>query len=89
MSALLISFTSYLAIVFVKQEIDVDIWHSVRLQLLAAIIMAVVGLLGLSFWGRSLTRLLVGGLIVGFSYLVALAIFGHERIKTEIVSLRN
>ncbi|MEN8252819.1 MAG: oligosaccharide flippase family protein [Patescibacteria group bacterium] len=87
-SAFLISFTSILPVYLTKKYVKFNAWDNVWRQLLAAIIMGVVGVLGLQYWGQSFTKMLIGILIVGFSYLLILALIARKKIILELKSLR-
>jgi len=88
LAALLISFTSYLPVYYVKKLVPFNLWENVWRQLLAAIIMGLVGLLGMNYWSASLAQMLVGMIIVGLTYLVAVGVLGYQKILAELKSLR-
>ncbi len=87
LAALLISFTSILPIYMVKQHITLNIWDQVWRQLLASVVMAGVGVIGLQAWSASFRNLLLGMIVVGSSYLLALSVIGFKKLKYELESL--
>jgi O-antigen/teichoic acid export membrane protein len=88
-AALVVSFSSVLSIKFVKKYIAVNIWDQVWRQLLAAVGMVIVGLFLQSVASQSISRLLFTATIMGLSYLIALIIFGHDKLIKEIKSLKS
>jgi O-antigen/teichoic acid export membrane protein len=89
-AALLISFTSFLAIYFVKKQVPgVKVWPQVKTQLMAALIMALVAGLGLQVWARGLTWFAAGALASGSSYLFIVWLAGRKKLLAEIASLRS
>lgn len=88
-AAFLISFTSLLPIYYVKQVIPIKVWPQIWRQLLAASLMAVVGVGGVSLWSSSLPWMLVGMVVVAATYLLSLAAVGYRHIMKELMSLRQ
>jgi O-antigen/teichoic acid export membrane protein len=88
-AAFLISFSSVLPIYYVKKTIPIQAWSQVWRQLLATVVMVVVGYLGLDYWGQNIWWLLTGMIIVGSSYLVSFGLIGWRRLAIELQSLRN
>lgn len=87
-ASLIISFTSFLPIIYVKRIVPILVWDQVWRQLLAAIVMGGVGVLGLSYWSQSLGSLLVGIVIAGVVYSVTFLAIGYSKVTTEVRSLR-
>lgn len=87
-AAFIISFTSLMPAYYVKKFVPINFFDSIWRQLLAAGVMAGVGWLGMSYWGQSVVHLLGGALFVSASYVVALLIFGRDKLLSEIRSLR-
>lgn len=83
----LINFTSLMPIWYLKKVVDVDIWDATWRQLIAAIVMAVIGFMGLSFWQTSWLHFIVGALISGVSYFGVLLLVDRKKIFTEIQSV--
>lgn len=88
-AAFAIGFTSILPIIEVRKIVNVDIWDQVWRQLLASIVMAVVGVLGLSYWQQSLVWMFGGMALTGFVYVVSVIVIGKEKLFAEVQSLRK
>lgn len=88
-SALLISFTSIFSIIMVKQSVPINFIDQVWRQTVASVIMAGVGVLGLSFWAQSFKHFIFGVMLTGISYVATLLIVGKEKLFNEIRSLRS
>ncbi|GAG88844.1 unnamed protein product, partial [marine sediment metagenome] len=88
-SALIISFSSYLSIIFVKKHVKLAIWDQVWRQMIASVVMAGVGIVFMNFWSRSLVWLITGGLLSGASYVVTMLLVGHQKLLGEYHSLRK
>jgi O-antigen/teichoic acid export membrane protein len=89
LASLLISFTSFFAVILVKKIIDINVWENVWRQLASSIVMIIVGLLGMSFWTQSIQWLIIGGLISSVSYLLSMLILGKNKLLLEFNSLRK
>lgn len=89
LAALIVSFSSFLSIKFVRKYVDVDIWQQVWRQLLSVIGMTVVGFALQSLASQSISRFIFSALIIGLSYLIILIIIGHDKLIKEIKSLRS
>ncbi len=87
LAALIISFTSVLAIHFVKDYVEVNVLSQIWRQLLAASLMTLVGWFLIDFMNRGLKYLFVGGVLIGLVYLAGLALFSFKKLKREIKSL--
>lgn len=88
LAALLISFTSGLAIKFVKDYVDLNIWNQVYRQLAAAVLMVFVGWMLQDFMGQGFSRFLLGGVVIGLVYVAGVAAFGMNKVVSEVKSLR-
>ncbi len=89
LSALVISFTSFLPIIYVKKVVPIRVWDQVWRQLLAAVVMALVGIVGRNVWSQSLMMMGVGMGATGLGYLATLGGVGLPKLKTEFKSLRS
>jgi hypothetical protein len=87
LAALVISFTSVLAIRFVKDYVEVNVWTQIWRQLLAASFMILLGWFLIDFMSRGMKHLLTGGVLIGIVYLAGLAVFGFQKLQNEIKSL--
>lgn len=87
-SALLISFSSYFSIYFVRKHVAVNLWDQIWRQFLAAGIMAVVGVAGLKLWSQSLGWMIIGMMLVGLSYAATIALTSTKKILHELKSLK-
>ncbi|MBT4652000.1 MAG: oligosaccharide flippase family protein [Candidatus Pacebacteria bacterium] len=89
LSAFIISFTSLLSIRMVKKHIPVVIIPQIKSALLAAILMAIVGYLGINYWARDIYRLLLGVVITSGVYGLSITLLDGKKIFVEIKSLIN
>jgi len=87
-SALLISFTSVLSVYFVKKIVPIDFIDQVWRQLLASVVMSIVGVIGMQFWSQGYLQFSAGVILTGLTYAVTLLIVGKDKVLTEIRSLR-
>lgn len=85
-SALLISFTSFLPIIYVKRIVTLQVWDQVWRQLLASGVMAVVALLLLQL-GSTWTVLLSAGLVSAASYVILVVVMGKAKLARELLPL--
>jgi len=81
---LAISFTSVLSFYFVSKYVPINAWDSLWRQLLAAGVMAAVGVAGLSLWRLSLGWMVVGMGVTGASYAVVIALLARDRVVGEL-----
>jgi O-antigen/teichoic acid export membrane protein len=88
-AAIIISFTSFLPIIYVKRHVMINLWTNIWRQSLAALIMAGAGVVGIPLWSRSLTWLLLGMMSMGALYVLALLVLGWKKIKAEVASLKS
>lgn len=84
LSALVISFSSYLSVWYVQKVVPFDFLGQIWRQTLASVVMAVVGLLGFNLWQQNGYTLIVGMLIAGSSYIMSLLIFGKDKLLGEL-----
>lgn len=89
LAALLISFTSVLTVYLVKQVVPIEFTQQVWRQLLASIVMATIGVVGLSFWEKSFAYLALGMGLSGLSYILTILLVGKDKLFTELRSLRS
>jgi O-antigen/teichoic acid export membrane protein len=89
LAALIVSFSSFLSIKFVRKYIDVDIWQQVWRQLVSVAGMAIVGIFLQTLASQSISRFIFSGLVIGLSYLTILMIIGHDKLIKEVKSLRS
>lgn len=87
LSAFIISFTSLLSIKMVKKYIPVVIIPQIKSALFAAVIMAVVGYLGMDYWVRDIYRLLLGVVITSGVYGLSVILLDGKKIFIEIKNL--
>lgn len=86
-AAAVISFTSFLPIIYVKRRVSIQVWSNLWRQLVAALAMAGVGLVMQNFAGQSLAKLIVTGLLISLSYGLILMMIGFKKIKREVTAL--
>ncbi|PIR60440.1 MAG: hypothetical protein COU68_02605, partial [Candidatus Pacebacteria bacterium CG10_big_fil_rev_8_21_14_0_10_45_6] len=86
-AALLISFSSILSVWYVKRFVDLRVWEQVWRQLFAVLAMAVLGILGGSFWMRSIWWLLLGMGLTAGTYGAVLLLVGKTVVFSQIRSL--
>jgi O-antigen/teichoic acid export membrane protein len=87
-AALLISFTSFLPIIYIKRIVPIAIMDQIWRQGLAAGGMVVVGVLGQSYWSNSVTSLVVGMLSSAVIYGLILVLIGKDKLFSEFRSLK-
>lgn len=86
-AAMVISFSSFLPIIFVKKKVSIQVWPQVWRQLLAGIIMGGVGFLTQGLWSQSLKWLLTGMMSLGALYLGLIVVLGYKKLHMEIMSV--
>lgn len=89
LAAFLIGITSILPIVIVKKVVPIQVWTQLWRQLIAAVVMAGVGVVGIPVWQRSFGWLFVGMAITGLAYVVVLVAVGKNKLLAEIQTLRH
>jgi O-antigen/teichoic acid export membrane protein len=89
LGALLISFTSVMPIYYVKKVVDIQVWSNVWRQLLAAFVMAGVGVVFLPTWSQSIPAMMVGMVVASFAYGTTLLVCGKDKLLQEFRSLKS
>jgi Na+-transporting NADH:ubiquinone oxidoreductase subunit NqrD len=89
LAALLISFTSILSVILVKKYLPVNIWRNVNAQVVASLIMLISGMLGMSVWSQSLSKLFLGLIVCALIYLSTFFAISGKRLLIEIKNIRN
>jgi len=87
LSAFVISFTSLFSVQMVKKHLPVRILPQIKEASLAAILMALAGYFGMSYWVRDLKWLFIGGLFTSLVYGFSILVFGGKRIFVEVENL--
>ena len=87
-AAFIISCTSLLPAYLVKKVVSFQLWSNLWRQLLAALVMAVFGLVYIHYWSPNLPNLILGGALSGLVYGATLLLVGWKKVKTELLSLR-
>lgn len=88
-AALIISLTSFMPVIFVRKIVQLNVGDQLWRQVVATVVMAIVGYYGLNFWSQSLEQLLLGVGICGVVYLGTLFAVGHKKVLAELHSLRT
>ncbi|MBU0578847.1 oligosaccharide flippase family protein [Patescibacteria group bacterium] len=88
-AAMVIAFTSFLPVIYVKRYVKIKVWENIWRQLVAMGVMAGVGIWGMSLWSQSLSLLLMGICVTGALYVLTLLVLGWKKILTEVTSLRS
>ena len=86
-AGLLISFTSFLPIIYVKKIVPIEVWDQVWRQLAAAGAMAAVGLSILGLLESSWTTVTVAILASGLTYVMLVLLTGMQKLKVELLPL--
>ncbi len=89
LAAFLISFTSFLPIIYVKRIVPLKVWDQVWRQLLAASAMGLVGWLGMRAWSQGLPWMGLGMAATAATYLIILGGVGWKKLRVEFASLRS
>ena len=87
LAALAISFTSVLSVKYVREILPIRVWEHTWRQTLAALMMAVIGVLGMRYWEQNMWWLILGMVTVGMGYVGTMWLFGFEILKKEVLSL--
>ena len=87
LAALAISFTSVLSVKYVREILPIRVWEHTWRQTLAALMMAVIGVLGMRYWEQNMWWLICGMASVGVGYIGTMWLFGSEILKKEVLSL--
>lgn len=86
-SALVISLTSVMPFWFVKKYVPIEPWDQVWRQVLASLLMAMIGVLGMPWWLTSLPMMMIGMILTSLVYLVVLILTGYQKLKFEVRSI--
>lgn len=84
LAAFVISFTSYLAVRYVKKIIDFNLLDQTWRQIIAAGVMSLVGLLGQSIWSRDILSLAFGIILAAFTFLGTFLWIGRKKLSLEL-----
>lgn len=88
-ASILISVTSLVPIFMLNRVVNIEVWDQIWRQLLAAGVMAAVGVLGVQYWTSGMLQLLLGMGLCSVSYAAIYGIVGHQKLAGEIGSLRK
>ncbi len=88
-AAFVIAISSLVPLYYMKKEIEIRFLEQIWRQLLAAGVMAGVGLFGMNLWQSSFSSLIFGMILVSCSYGLTLLLVGWKKLVVEIGSLRN
>ncbi|MFH1967495.1 MAG: oligosaccharide flippase family protein [Patescibacteria group bacterium] len=86
-AAFIISLTSFMAIVMVKKVVEIQVWSQVWRQLLACLVMALVGWLGQGLLAQSWFNLALGIFGLGIIYVGFVLITGWQKVTKEFVGI--
>lgn len=86
LSALVISFSSYVAVIFVKRELDLSLFKQIYAQSIASLGMAVVALLGIALWEQSLVWL-VFGVVLSLATYTTIVLLLAKKLLVQNVTL--
>jgi O-antigen/teichoic acid export membrane protein len=84
LAALIISFTSFLPIIYVKRIVPISVWDQVWRQLLASLILGLVSFLLLEATGKTWTSIAVAAVAGGFSYIAALYLIDRQKLESQV-----
>lgn len=87
LAALLISFSSYLAVHYVKKVVNFDFFNQIWRQLLASFAIIVVGFVGSGIWSQSFVLFILGGAIAVLSYVIVFFVVGKNKFIVEMQRL--
>lgn len=87
LAGFLISFTSFLPVIYVKKIIPFSFFDQVWRQFGAMIIMSIVGLLGMPWWKLGLKEMLIGIILTGLTYTVSFVLLGRHKLLGELNSI--
>ncbi|MCB9812878.1 MAG: oligosaccharide flippase family protein [Pseudomonadales bacterium] len=87
-AALLISFTSVLSVYLVKKIIPIEFIDQVWRQFVAALMMSLVGMMGMNYWKLGFVNFGFGLILTSFVYLITLLLLGRNKILQEVRSLK-
>lgn len=89
LAGLVIGLTSFLPAYYVKKIVPIAFVSQIWRQAVAAIIMAIVGGIGLKFWSSSVTTMFAGMLITMSAYLISFIMIGRNKFFLELSSVVN
>lgn len=87
LAGFLISFTSFLPVIYVKKLIPINFMDQVWRQFGATVIMAIVGLAGMNIWKTSIKHMLAGIVITALSYGISFVFLGRKKLILELNSI--
>lgn len=87
LAGFLISFTSFLPVIYVKKIIPINFMDQVWRQFGAMIIMSIVGLAGMNFWKLGLRHMLAGIILTGLTYGISFIFLGRKKLILELNSI--
>ncbi len=87
-AALVISFSSFVPLYFVQKIVPISFLETIWRQTLSAVVMAAVGIAGMSLWQRGVYEMLLGGVVISVTYVTTLLLVGRAKLIQEIRSLR-
>ena len=88
-AAFLISFTSIFSVLMTKKYIEIQVIKNVWAQLVASLLMAAFGILGLKWWGTSYIFFFGGGLTSVLIYALVFFVLSKDRFLLELRSLKK
>lgn len=83
-AAFLISCTSILSIWYTQEVIEFTVWPHIWRQLLASVVLAVVGIVGIPVWEQSFLTLALGILLSGLAFLGMMWVLGRREVEAHI-----
>lgn len=87
LAGLVIGLTSFLPAFYVKKIVPINFFGQIWRQAIAAIVMAVVGGLGVRLWSSSVSMMLIGMLVTMVVYLVSFIVIGRTKLFGELTSV--
>ncbi len=87
-AAFCISFTSFVPLYFVNKVVPLAFGEALWRQTVAAIVMCIVGWVGIPIWQKSILHFMLGGVVMVVVYVIAVLIVGRAKLVQEIRSLR-
>ena len=87
LSSFVIACTSFLPILMVKKTVPINAFEQVWRQLVAAIVMGVVGFITIPYWSLNFRMLFIGMASIGLVYLIILTLVGRKKIELELAKV--
>jgi len=87
LAGFIISFTSFLPVIYVKKILPINFFEQIWRQLIAMIIMGVIGLIGMPWWKLNLKYMLAGIILTGSSYILTFILIGRHKLAGELNSI--